>query len=101
GLRLGRAGLAELRLGPRGPADHEASRTQGEAASRSVRRPQRRLTPTRVRGGADRSPASPRRLSRDCRRGAELVRPRGTREKDERTLAQAEVRARVVYDLRP
>ena len=43
-LRLGRAGLAELRLRPRGAADHEGGRAQVEAAGRAVRRPLRRLT---------------------------------------------------------
>ena len=33
-LRLGRAGLAELRVRPRGPGDHEGGRAQGQAAGR-------------------------------------------------------------------
>ena len=36
-------GLAELRLRPRGAADHEGGRAQGEAAGRAVRRPLRRV----------------------------------------------------------
>src|SRR5207244_4162599 len=36
-LRLGRAGLEGLRVRPRGPADPEGSRSQGEAAGRYVR----------------------------------------------------------------
>src|SRR5579885_2313867 len=36
--------MAELRVRPRGPADHERSRPQIEARGRAVRRPLRRLT---------------------------------------------------------
>lgn len=37
-------GLAELRLGPRGSADHQGGGSQGRAAGRHVQRPIRRLT---------------------------------------------------------
>ena len=43
-LRLGRGGLEELRLGPRGPPDHAGGRSQGRAAGRHARWPVRRLT---------------------------------------------------------
>ena len=50
-LRLGRRGLAELRLRSRGAADHEGGRPQVEAAAARVRRPLRRLS-HRGRAGA-------------------------------------------------
>src|SRR5215207_8539684 len=42
-LRLGRGGLAELRLRPRSPADHERGRAQGPAPAGTARRQLQRL----------------------------------------------------------
>ena len=48
------AGLAELRVRPRGPRDHAEGRAQGATVGRAVRRPVRGLNPL-LRGGAGRS----------------------------------------------
>ena len=57
-LRLGRAGLAELRVRPRGAADHAGGRPQGQAAGRRPRRQLRRRRSRTSRGHETRSAGS-------------------------------------------
>src|SRR3954468_15009428 len=54
-VRLGRRGLAELRLGPRGSADHQGGGSQRRAAGRGVQRPVRRLRERTEIGGRETS----------------------------------------------
>ena len=62
-LRLGRAGLAELRLRPRGAADHEGGRTQGEAAWPPRSPAAATPDPSRLRATPIPLPATPRGVS--------------------------------------
>src|SRR6266536_6458545 len=57
-LRLGRGGLEELRLRPRGPPDYAGGRAQGEAPGRGARRPVRRLAVVPRRGRRPRTASS-------------------------------------------